>query len=150
VPGHEGGESETIIGEWTKARGNRDSVVIATKVSRHPRFPGLSAKNVAAAADASLRRLETDYIDLYYAHYDDPDVPVEEAACAFRALQIAGKIRQVGLSNFTPPRLREWISIAEANGWSLPAALQAHYNLLRRKSYESELAPVVAVMQISS
>jgi aryl-alcohol dehydrogenase-like predicted oxidoreductase len=103
VPGNSGGEPETIIGEWTKARSNRDSVILATKVSRHPRFPGLSAKNVAAAAAASLHRLATDHIDLYYAHYDDPDVPVEEAAGAFRALQVAGKIRQVGLCNYTLP-----------------------------------------------
>jgi aryl-alcohol dehydrogenase-like predicted oxidoreductase len=144
VPGHEGGESETIIGEWTKARGSRDSVVIATKVSRHPQFRGLSAKNVAAAADASLRRLGTDYIDLYYAHYDDPDVPVAEAAGAFRTLQVAGKIRQVGLSNYTTPRLREWISVAEDNGWPAPVALQPLYSLMERTAYENELPSVVA------
>jgi aryl-alcohol dehydrogenase-like predicted oxidoreductase len=144
VPGHTGGESETIIGEWAKARGNRDSVVIATKVSRHPQFRGLSAKNVAAAADASLRRLATDHIDLYYAHYDDPGVPVEEAAGAFRALQVAGKIKHVGLSNYAAPRLREWISVAEASGWPAPVALQPLYSLVERATYESELAPVVA------
>jgi aryl-alcohol dehydrogenase-like predicted oxidoreductase len=144
VPGHAGGESETIIGAWTKARGNRDSVVIATKVDRHPQFRGLSAKNVAAAADASLGRLQTDYIDLYYVHYDDPDIPVEEAAGAFRALQVAGKIRHVGLSNYTAPRLREWISVAEAERWPAPIALQPHYNLVVREPYESDLAPAVA------
>ncbi len=144
VPGHTGGESETIIGEWTKARGNRSSVIIATKVSRHPRFQGLSAKNVLAGADASLQRLRTDYIDLYYAHYDDPDVPVAEAAGAFHDLQAAGKIRHIGLSNYTAPRLREWISVASAAGWPPPVALQPHYNLVQRKAYESELAPVVA------
>jgi len=144
VPGHVGGESETIIGEWTKARGNRDSVIIATKVDRHPKFRGLSAENVAAGAEASLRRLATDHIDLYYVHYDDPDVPVEEAAGAFRALQVAGKIRQVGLSNYTAPRLREWISVAQAEGWPPPVALQPHYNLVEREPYESKLAQVVA------
>jgi aryl-alcohol dehydrogenase-like predicted oxidoreductase len=144
VPGHEGGESETIIGEWTRARGNRDAVVIATKVDRHPKFRGLSAKNVAAGAEASLRRLGTDRIDLYYVHYDDPDVPVEEAAGAFRALQVAGKIRQVGLSNYTAPRLREWISVTRAEGWPPPVAFQPHYNLMEREPYESELAPAVA------
>jgi len=144
VEGNVGGESETIIGQWTKARGNRDSVIIATKVSRHPRFRGLSAQNVAAAADASLARLATDYIDLYYVHYDDPDVPVEETAGAFRALQVAGKIRQVGLSNFTAPRLREWMSVAEANGWPAPVALQPQYSLVEREPYESDLAPVIA------
>jgi aryl-alcohol dehydrogenase-like predicted oxidoreductase len=144
APGHQGGESETIIGEWTAARGNRDSVIIATKVSRHPQFRGLSAKNVAAGADESLRRLRTDYIDLYYAHYDDPDVPVAEAAGCFRDLQVSGKIRHVGLSNYTAARLREWISVATAEGWPLPVALQPHYNLVQRQAYESELAPTVA------
>ncbi len=148
VPGHEGGESETIIGEWAKVRGNRDSVVIATKVSRHPRFRGLSAKNVAAAADASLGRLGTDYIDLYYVHYDDPDIGVEEAAGAFRALQVAGKIRQVGLSNYTAPRLREWFAVAEANGWPAPVAFQPLYSLVERTAYEDELAPVVAELGV--
>jgi aryl-alcohol dehydrogenase-like predicted oxidoreductase len=82
VPGHAGGESEAIIGEWTAARGNRDSVIIATKVFSHPQFRGLSPQNVLAAADASLARLRTEYIDLYFAHRDDPDVPVAEAAGA--------------------------------------------------------------------
>ena len=144
VPGHAGGESETIIGEWTAARGNRDSVIIATKVSRHPQFRGLSRGNVLAAADASLARLRTDHIDLYYAHYDDPDVPVAEAAGAFSELQRAGKIRHVGLSNFTAPRLWEWLAVAAAEGFAPPVALQPHYNLVERAGYESSLAPVAA------
>ena len=144
VPGHVGGESETIIGEWTAARGNRDSVIIATKVFSHPRFRGLSAKNVAAAADASLARLRTDRIDLYYAHRDDPDVPVAEAAGAFHELQLAGKIRYVGLSNYTAPRLREWFAVAAAEGFAPPVAIQLHYNLMERTAYETTLAPVAA------
>jgi aryl-alcohol dehydrogenase-like predicted oxidoreductase len=144
VPGHTGGESETIIGDWTKARGNRDSVVIATKVSRHPQFRGLSAKSIHGGADASLGRLQTDFIDLYYAHYDDPDVPVEESAGAFRELQVAGKIRHVGLSNYTAPRLREWFAVCQSAGWPLPVAFQPHYNLVAREPYESEFAPIVA------
>ena len=144
APGNSGGESETIIGEWAKARGDRDSLVIATKVSSHPRFRGLSAKNVRAAADASLARLQTDHIDLYYAHYDDPDVPVAEAAGAFHELQQAGKIRYVGLSNYTAPRLREWFATAKAAGFAPPVALQPHYNLVERTRYETELAPVAA------
>jgi aryl-alcohol dehydrogenase-like predicted oxidoreductase len=87
IPGNSGGESETVIGEWTAARGNRDSVVIATKVGSLPQFPGLSAANVRAAADASLARLQTSYIDLYYVHNDDPAVPVAETAGAFSELQ---------------------------------------------------------------
>jgi aryl-alcohol dehydrogenase-like predicted oxidoreductase len=144
VPGHVGGESETIIGEWTAARGNRDSVIIATKVFSHPQFRGLSPKNVLAAADASLARLRTDRIDLYYAHRDDPDVPVAEAAGAFHELQVAGKIRYVGLSNYTAPRLREWLAVAAAEGFAPPVAIQPHYNLMERTAYESALAPVAA------
>jgi aryl-alcohol dehydrogenase-like predicted oxidoreductase len=144
VPGHGGGESESIIGQWTKARGNRDSVVIATKVSRHPQFRGLSAKIIHGGAEASLTRLQTDYIDLYYAHYDDPDVPVQESAGAFRELQVAGKIRNVGLSNYTAPRLREWFAVCQAEGWPPPVAFQPHYNLVAREPYESEFAPIVA------
>jgi aryl-alcohol dehydrogenase-like predicted oxidoreductase len=144
VPGHAGGESEAIIGEWTAARGNRESVIIATKVSRHPEFRGLARGNVLAAADASLTRLRTDYIDLYYVHYDDPDVPVADIAVTFSELQRAGKIRHVGLSNFTAPRLREWLAVAAAAGLTPPAALQPHYNLVERASYEASLAPVAA------
>src|ERR1700760_5104307 len=127
VPGNSGGESETIIGEWTAARGNRDSVIIATKVDRHPQFRGLSRSNVLAAADASLTRLKTDYIDLYYVHYDDPDVPVAEAAGVFSELQKAGKIRYVGLSNYTAPRLREWFAGAAAGGFAPPGGTQPHH-----------------------
>jgi len=144
VPGHAGGESETIIGEWTAARGNRDSVIIATKVSRHPKFRGLAHGNVLAAADASLARLRTDYIDLYYVHYDDPDRPVADIAGTFSELQRAGKIRHVGLSNFTAPRLREWLAVAAAEGFAPPVALQPHYNLVERTAYEASLAPVAA------
>jgi aryl-alcohol dehydrogenase-like predicted oxidoreductase len=144
VPGNSGGESETIIGEWTAARGNRDSVIIATKVDRHPQFRGLARANVLAAADASLARLRTDRIDLYYVHHDDPDVPVAEAAGVFSELRQAGKIRYVGLSNVTVPRLREWFAVAEAEGFAAPVALQPHYNLMERAAYESSLAPVAA------
>jgi aryl-alcohol dehydrogenase-like predicted oxidoreductase len=144
VPGNAGGESEMIIGEWTAARGNRDSVIIATKVDRHPQFRGLAPENILAAADASLARLRTDYIDLYYVHYDEPEVPVAEAGAAFHALREAGKIRYLGLSNITAPRLREWLSVSAAEGWAPPVALQPHYNLVERASYESSLAPVVA------
>ena len=144
VPGNAGGESETIIGEWTATRRNRDSVIVATKVDRHPQFRGLSRANVLAAADASLSRLRTDRIDLYYAHYDDPDVPVVEAAGVFSELRKAGKIRYVGLSNFTAPRLREWFTVSAAEGFAPPVALQPLYNLVERAAYETSLAPVAA------
>jgi aryl-alcohol dehydrogenase-like predicted oxidoreductase len=150
VPGNSGGESETIIGEWTAARGNRDSVIIATKVDRHPQFRGLARANVLAAADASLARLRTDYIDLYYVHHDEPEVPAAEAAAVFSELQKAGKIRHVGLSNFSAPRLREWFAAAADAGFAPPVALQPHYNLVERAAYEASLAPVVAEFGLAS
>ncbi|MDK8171003.1 aldo/keto reductase [Curtobacterium citreum] len=148
VPGNSGGESETIIGNWTSSRRNRADIVIGTKVSQHPAFRGLAAANVRGAADASLQRLRTDYIDVYYAHFDDPGVPLEETIEAFDALRTAGKIREVGVSNYSPERLQEWIDIATRRGFALPVALQPHYNLVKRSEYETGLAPVVAAHQL--
>lgn len=128
APGNSGGESETIIGAWMAALGSRDRVVIGTKVSQHPEFPGLSAANVAAAADTSLKRLGTDYIDLYWAHYDDPDVPLQETAGAFDALVRAGKVRAIGVSNYAGERIREWITVARREGYVAPVAVQPLYN----------------------
>ena len=140
APGNGGGESETIIGEWLARGANpaaaRDSVVIATKVSTHPEFKGLAAANVAAAADASLARLGTDRIDLYYAHFDDPESPLEETVAAFSALVDAGKVRAIGVSNYSAERIDEWFRIARAGGFHLPVALQPHYNLVER-AFES-------------
>lgn len=144
APGNQGGESEAIIGSWHTARGNRADIVIGTKVSQHPQFPGLSAANVRAAADASLTRLKTDYIDLYWAHFDDAETPLEETAAAFNELVVAGKVRAIGLSNYSAARIEEWFTIARAEGFALPVALQPHYNLVKRQPYESELAPVAA------
>jgi aryl-alcohol dehydrogenase-like predicted oxidoreductase len=144
APGHSGGESETIIGAWVKARGNRDQVVIATKVSQHPQFRGLAPATVTAACEASLRRLQADHIDLYFAHHDDPATPLEETVAAFGELQRAGKVRHVGVSNYTADRVRAWAEAARAGGWPAPVALQPHYNLLARQPYEPELAPVAA------
>ena len=149
APGNSGGESETIIGAWMAARGNRDRVVIGTKVSRHPEFAGLSAANVAAAADASLKRLGTDYIDLYWAHYDDPDVPLQETAEAFDALVRAGKVRAIGVSNYTGERIREWITIARRDGYIVPVAVQPLYNLVKRDPYERDIAPVAAAENLA-
>lgn len=132
VPGHGGGESETILGEWFAARGTRDRVVLATKVSTHPQFSGLAGDNVRAAADASLARLGTDYIDLYYAHFDDAETPLEETVAAFSGLVDAGKVRAIGISNYTAERAAEWFRIARAGGYHLPVALQPHYNLVER------------------
>ncbi|GLI27022.1 NADP-dependent aryl-alcohol dehydrogenase [Agromyces rhizosphaerae] len=132
APGHIGGESETVIGDWMRARGNRDDVVIATKVSQHPEFTGLAGDNVRAAADASLQRLGTDRIDLYYAHFDDASVPLEETVGALSGLVDAGKVRAIGISNYTPERIDEWFQVTEANGFHRAAALQPHYNLVER------------------
>jgi aryl-alcohol dehydrogenase-like predicted oxidoreductase len=142
VPGNSGGESETIIGRWMSQRGNRDSVVIGTKVSQHPDFRGLSASNIAAAADASLQRLGTDSIDLYYAHFDDAATPLEETVTAFNDLVVAGKVRHVAVSNYSAERIEEWVTIARINGFALPVALQPHYNLVHREAFERDLAPV--------
>ncbi len=149
VPGNSGGESETILGSWFAARGNRDRVVLATKVSQHPQFRGLSAANVAAAADASLKRLQTDRIDLYWAHYDDPKTPLEETAAAFDALVKAGKVRAIGVSNYTGERIREWFGIARREGLTLPVAVQPHYNLVKRVGYERDIAPVAAAEHLA-
>ena len=132
VPGNTGGESETLIGEWIAARGSRDRVVLATKVSTHPDFLGLAPDTVRAAADASLARLGTDRIDLYYAHYDDPETQLEETVAAFSELVDAGKVRAIGVSNFTADRVAEWIRIARDGGFHLPVALQPHYSLVER------------------
>ncbi|HEY0247326.1 MAG TPA: aldo/keto reductase [Gryllotalpicola sp.] len=132
VPGHTGGESETIIGEWLAARGIRDRVVIATKVSQHPEFRGLAPANVKAAAEASLARLGVETIDLYYAHYDDAETPIAETAAAFSELVDAGRIRYIGLSNYTAERVAEWLAAADAAGLHRPVALQPQYSLVER------------------
>jgi aryl-alcohol dehydrogenase-like predicted oxidoreductase len=144
APGNSGGESETVIGEWMAARGNRDEVVVATKVGSWPRRKGLSAKNIDEAVEDSLRRLRTDRIDLYYAHRDDPDTAQEETADAFDALVRAGKVRAIGASNFTAERLRSALEISARDGLASYVALQPHYNLVEREEYENALAPLVA------
>jgi aryl-alcohol dehydrogenase-like predicted oxidoreductase len=137
--GNVGGESETVIGTWLKARGNRDDVVIATKVSQHPDFQGLSAENIKAAADASLRRLGTDRIDLYYTHFDKPEVPVEEIIGALDELVRAGKVRHIAASNISAERLKESLDVSDSEGLARYVALQPHYNLVSRDTYEGGL-----------
>ncbi|MDQ0600680.1 aryl-alcohol dehydrogenase-like predicted oxidoreductase [Streptomyces canus] len=139
VDGNVGGESETIIGKWVKARGNRDDVVIATKVSQHPDFQGLTAANIKAAADASLRRLGTDHIDLYYTHFDKVEVPVEEIIGALDELVKAGKVRHIAASNISAERLEASLAFSEREGLARYVALQPHYNLVSRETYEGEL-----------
>lgn len=144
IPGNSGGESETIIGEWLAARGNRDRLVIATKVGSWPARKGLSSQNIKAAVEDSLRRLRTDRIDLYYAHRDDPDIPQQETLEAFDALVREGKVRQLGASNFSAARLRSALEISARQGLAAYTALQPHYNLMERTEFESTLAPVLA------
>ncbi|GAA1331428.1 aldo/keto reductase [Pseudonocardia xinjiangensis] len=144
APGNSGGESETIIGEWMAARGNRDSMVIATKVGSWPQRPGLSRANITAAVEDSLRRLQTDRIDLYYSHRDDPDTAQEETLDAYDGLVRAGKVRAIGASNFTADRLRSALEISARDGLTPYVALQPHYNLLERAEFETALAPLLA------
>lgn len=136
VPGNSGGESETIIGNWFRRSGKRDRIVLATKVATHPDFKGLAPATIAAAADASLKRLGTDHIDLYYAHFDDDSQTVADMAGAFDVLVRAGKVRHVALSNFSVAREREWIEFARKEGLAVPVALQPQYNLLHRGDVE--------------
>ncbi|MDO9485232.1 MAG: aldo/keto reductase [Actinomycetota bacterium] len=144
LPGYEGGESETIIGNWMKARGNRDQMVIATKVGSLASRKGLSAENIALASADSLRRLQTDYIDLYYSHQDDQETPQEETLGAYDALVKAGKVRYLGASNFNSARLQEALDISEANGFAKYRVLQNEYNLMKRAEYEEGVRQVVA------
>ncbi len=144
VPGHSGGESETILGRWMAARGNRDRIVVATKVGMLAGLTGLSPKTIRAAAEASLRRLRTDRIDLYYAHRDDPGTPLEETLAAFDALVREGKVRHVAASNYAAPRLAEALSISRRSGLASFVALQPNYNLVHRDEYEGDLAALCA------
>ena len=145
APGHHGGESETIIGDWLKRRGKRDDVVIATKVGSEmgPRKKGLSKDYIARAVEDSLRRLGTDYIDLYQSHRDDEGTPIEETLEAYGALIKAGKVRAIGASNFTPERLAASLAASERHGLPRYETLQPEYNLMAR-DFEKELAPLCA------
>jgi len=147
APGNSGGESETIIGEWLASR-RPDGVVVATKVSKHPDFPGLSASNVRAGAEASLRRLGVEAIDLYYAHAEDPDTPLEETVAAFGALVADGLIRYPAISNFSAENTREWVRIARELGVAEPVAVQPRYNLVDR-TIERDLVPVADELGLS-
>lgn len=141
VPGHKGGESETIIGEWLASR-KPQNVVIATKVGQHPDFRGQASANVRAAAEASLKRLGVETIDLYYIHQDDPETPLEESVAAHGQLVKDGLVRYTALSNFSAERIREWLRTAARINVPAPVALQPKYNLLVRGLFESELQPV--------
>jgi aryl-alcohol dehydrogenase-like predicted oxidoreductase len=144
VPGHKGGESETVLGKWLRRGGNRKKVLIATKVGKEmgPDRKGLSKPYILRAAEDSLRRLQTDHIDLYQSHEDDPEAPLEETLEAFAQLIRQGKVRAIGASNYTAERLSMALQVAEQSGYSAYQSLQPLYNLYDRAEYEAELEPL--------
>lgn len=145
VPGHSGGESETILGKWLAKSGRRHDVLIGTKVGIEmgEGRSGLSPRYIAQAVDDSLRRLQTDYIDLYQAHTDDANTPLEDTLGAFDRLVASGKVRFIGASNYSGARLAEALEISRRNGLAAYVSLQPHYNLLERQGFETDLLPVV-------
>ncbi|HRE25828.1 MAG TPA: aldo/keto reductase [Anaerolineales bacterium] len=148
APGNQGGESETILGNWLKARGRRDRVVIATKVgNKLPYGQGLRAAHIARAVEESLRRLQTDVIDLYQAHIDDAEAPLEEALRAFDDLIRAGKVRAIGASNYTAARLREALAVSATHGLPRYECLQPRYNAIDR-DFEAELGPLCLTEEV--
>jgi aryl-alcohol dehydrogenase-like predicted oxidoreductase len=144
IPGHKGGESETIIGNWLKKSGKRNQAVIATKVGMDmgEGKKGLSASYIQRAVEDSLRRLQTDHIDLYQAHEDDPDTPLAETLGAFTELVRQGKVRAIGASNYSGARLAEALEVSRQNGLASYQTMQPEYNLYDRFAYESDLEPV--------
>jgi len=149
VEGHQGGESETIIGKWFKESGKRHRVVLATKVGKLGTRAGLTAANIAAAVDDSLRRLKTDYIDVYFSHYDDENTPLDQTLDAYQKLIKAGKVRVIGASNYTGERLDTALAIAKESGLPAYQILQPEYNLYDREGYETGLEPVAQQHKIA-
>ncbi|MGI8334428.1 aldo/keto reductase [Actinomadura scrupuli] len=143
-PGGAGGESEEIIGRWLKSRGNRDRMVIATKVGALPGLDNLKPETIRHGAENSLRRLRVDHIDLYYAHVDDPGTPLAETLAAFDELVRSGKVRHIAASNYPADRLSAALETSKREGLAAYIALQAEYNLVQREGYERHLAPTVA------
>jgi len=142
APGHIGGESETIIGNWMKKRGNRSQMIIATKVGKLDTKPGLSPLNIISACEDSLKRLGSDYIDIYYSHQDDLDTPIEQSLGAYDSLIRSGKVRYIAASNFTPERLQESLDISKKLNLASYIASQDQYNLMER-DYENSLMPTL-------
>lgn len=148
--GNVGGESETIIGNWMKKHGNRDTIVVATKVAKLPTRPGLHPDNIKGACNDSLKRLQTDHIDIYYAHHDDPTIPLEDVLGAFAQLIAEGKVRYIAASQYTGARLQEALDISAKHSLPHYIALQDQYNLVSRNPFESEQQPVLAANGISA
>lgn len=139
---HTGGDSEKVLGEWFAARGTRDTVVLATKMGGLAPHDNQQHDSVVAALEASLDRLQTDYIDVYYAHYDDENVSIEDQATTYDGLVASGKVRHIALSNYSPERMRQWFEYTTANGLAVPVALQLQYNLVHRHDFESSYQPL--------
>ena len=148
--GNVGGESETIIGNWMAKNGNRNEMVVATKVAKLPTRPGLHPDNIIAACNDSLKRLQSDHIDIYYAHHDDPTVPLEDVLGAFAQLIAEGKVRYIAASQYTGKRLQEALDISAKHNLPSYIALQDQYNLVSRNPFESEQQPVLATNNISA
>ena len=148
--GNVGGESETIIGNWMKKQGNRDQMVVATKVAKLPTRPGLHPDNIAAACNDSLKRLQTDHIDIYYAHHDDPEIPLADVLGAFAQLIAEGKVRYIAASQYTGVRLQEALDVSAKHNLPSYIALQDQYNLVSRNPFETEQQPVLAAHGISA
>ena len=143
APGNRGGESETIIGRWLQRSGKRDKVVIATKVAKWAEHPGLAPVNILQAVEGSLQRLQTDHIDLYFAHQDDADVPMAETLGAFARLIEAGKVRAIGASNFNADRFADALDVSKQNQLPRYEVLQPEYNLVNRADYEKDFEPLI-------
>jgi aryl-alcohol dehydrogenase-like predicted oxidoreductase len=150
VPGHRGGESETVIGNWLKRGAKRQGLVIATKVGMEmaPDRKGLSAAHIVRSAEESLKRLQTDAIDLYFSHCDDMSVPLEETLGAYQKLIAQGKVRAIGASNYQAPRLAEALEISRKNGLPRYEVLQTEFNLYTRSDYEAALEPLCLKEQV--
>jgi aryl-alcohol dehydrogenase-like predicted oxidoreductase len=148
MPGNRGGESETIIGKWLKRSGKRDKVVIATKVAKWAEHPGLSPMNINQAVEGSLKRLQTDCIDLYQAHEDDATVPLHETLETFGKLIEQGKVRVIGASNYGADRFAEALKVSAEHHLPRYETLQPEYNLVSRGVYEKELEPLVVAENI--
>jgi len=148
--GNQGGESETIIGNWMKARGNRDQLVIATKVGMWEAQKGLSAGNIKSALEGSLKRLQTDHIDLYYSHVDDAAIPLYETLGTYTELKSAGKIQHAAASNYNLARLREAAHVSQSHEYTKYVAVQNKYNLLDRAEFEGDIAQGINGLGIHS
>jgi aryl-alcohol dehydrogenase-like predicted oxidoreductase len=148
--GNVGGESETIIGNWMAKNGNRNDMVVATKVAKLPTRPGLHPDNIIAACNDSLKRLQSDHIDIYYAHHDDPTIPLEDVLGAFAQLIAEGKVRYIAASQYTGARLQEALDVSAKHNLPSYIALQDQYNLVSRNPFESDQQPVLAAHGISA